>query len=78
MTALDMSILFGDIESAAILASAGGDPFHLLKMFSLSELFESLVMADKKGVKEIIASDPCLDVNQTFSALNLDEVNDEM
>ena len=70
MTALDMAILFGDMESTVILMSAGGDPFHLLKMFSLSDLFEGIVNVDKKRVKEVLAYDTDVDVNQQFSAFN--------
>jgi len=35
MTALDLAILNGDMESAAVLIAAGGDPDHFLKMLSL-------------------------------------------
>ena len=51
MTALDMAILNGDVESSAVLASAGGDPDHLMKMFALSDLYEVLVGAQRKGLK---------------------------
>ena len=71
MTALDMAILFGDVESTAVLASAGGDPFHLLKMFSLTELQDAIISVNKKRVKEILASDPHIDVNQMFSSFNV-------
>ena len=35
MTALDLAILNGDVESAAVLISRGGNPDHFVQMLSL-------------------------------------------
>lgn len=43
MTALDMAMLNGDIESTAILVCAGSDVNHLAKMFAVSDLYDPLV-----------------------------------
>jgi ankyrin repeat protein len=43
MTALDMAMLNGDIESAAILICAGADVNHLAKIFAVSDLYDPLV-----------------------------------
>lgn len=51
MTALDMAILNGDVESSAVLVSSGGDPDHLMKMFALSDLYEVLVLGQRKELK---------------------------
>ncbi len=39
MTALDLAILNGDVESSAVLTTAGGDPNHFLKMIALKEFY---------------------------------------
>jgi ankyrin repeat protein len=71
MTALDMAILNGDIESAAILTCAGADTKHLLRIFSLSDLYEPLSRAARKEVKEQLLYDEDLDVNASFSRFNI-------
>jgi ankyrin repeat protein len=70
LTALDMSILLGDIESTAVLVAAGGDYRHLMRTFALSELFDAIVTVDKKQVKQLLAYDVDLDVNQAFCEFN--------
>lgn len=58
MTALDMAILMGDVESTAQLLAAGADPDHLLKLFGLTDLYETTVIhPDKKKVRELLAED---------------------
>ena len=54
MTALDMAILNGDVESSTVLVSASGDPDHLMKMFALSDLYEVLVLGQRKELKVCI------------------------
>lgn len=71
MTALDMAILLGDVESTAILVAAGGDSNHLMKMFALTDLHEALVQLNKKQVKELLTFDTDIDVNQPFSQFNI-------
>lgn len=70
LTALDMAVLLGDIESTAILVSAGGDHRHLMKMFASSELYDAIVTFDKKQVKHLLAYDVDLDVSQPFCKLS--------
>ena len=67
MTALDMAILNGDVESSAILVSRGGDADHLMKMFALNDLYATLVAAQRRDLKELIHYDEDLDVNTPFS-----------
>lgn len=71
MTALDMAILLGDVESTAVLVAAGGDASHLVKMFALTDLYEAMTQPDKKLVKELLTYDTDLDVNQPFSQFNI-------
>lgn len=71
MTALDMAILLGDVESTAVLVAAGGDASHLVKMFALTDLYEAMAQIDKKQVKELLTYDTDLDVNQPFSQFNI-------
>lgn len=71
MTALDMAILLGDVESTAVLVAAGGDSNHLMKMFALTDLYEAIVQLDKKQVKEVLTFDSDVDVNQSFSQFNV-------
>ena len=67
MTALDMAILNGDVESSALLVSYGGDEDHLMKMFASSELYQAVSNQDKKAVKDLLTFDKDLDVNMPFS-----------
>ena len=67
MTALDMAILNGDVESTALLVSYGGDEDHLMKMFASSDLYECITQQDKKGLKDLLTFDRDLDVNMPFS-----------
>jgi ankyrin repeat protein len=58
MTALDMAILMGDVESTAQLLGAGADPDHLLKLFALTDLYEVTVLnPDKKKTQSLLADD---------------------
>lgn len=87
MTALDMAILNGDIESCAILVCAGADGNHLMKLCSLSDLYDPLTKASQKDVKNILMYDEHVDLNASFSRFNItgksgaqapqEEVNDE-
>lgn len=71
MTALDMAILNGDVESAALLVTYGGDDDHLMKMFALSDLYDAIVSHDKRALKDLLMYDHDLDVNMPFSRFNL-------
>ncbi len=42
LTPLDITMLNGDMESSAVLASAGADPNHLMKMLALKELYQAI------------------------------------
>ncbi|KAI0228407.1 hypothetical protein LSAT2_021116 [Lamellibrachia satsuma] len=75
MTALDMAILNGDVESSAVLVSSGGDPDHLMKMFALSDLYEVLVLGQRKELKDLLLYDENVDVNQPFSRFNITRRN---
>jgi len=70
LTALDMAILLGDIESTATLVTAGGDHRHLMKTFASSELFDAIVTFDKKQLKRLLTYDVDLDVNQPLCEFN--------
>lgn len=71
MTALDMAILNGYVESAAQLVCAGADPNHLLKMFASSDLYEAIVTMNHKQLKDLLNYDDDLDVNQPFLRFNI-------
>jgi hypothetical protein len=71
MTALDMAIMNGDVESAAQLVCAGCDSDHLLKMFASSDLYESIVTVNRKQLKELLNCDDDLDINQAFLRFNI-------
>ena len=71
MTALDMSILNGDVESSAQLVSAGGDPDHLMKMFALSDIYAAIAHGNKKEIKELLNYDQDLDLNLPFSRFSV-------
>ena len=72
MTPLDMAIVNGDIESAAVLVSvSGADPEHLLKMFALSDLHEALCRSRHARLRELLAYDADVNVNASFSRFNL-------
>ena len=71
MTALDMAILNGDVESTALLVSAGGDGNHLMKMFALTDLYEALTTQNRKEIKDLINYDRDLDINEPFSRFNI-------
>jgi len=78
MTALDMAILMGDVESTVLLTAGGGDSDHLMKLFALSDLYGHIVTnPDKKRVKELIDSDTYLDVNGFFSNFNVTKKTEE-
>jgi len=78
MTALDMAILLGDVESTVLLTAAGGDANHLMKLFALSDLYCNIaIKPDKKLVKELLASDPHLDVNGSFTNFNVTKKTEE-
>lgn len=72
MTALDMAILLEDVESTGHLVAMGADPQHLLKMFALSDLHEAIVTADKRILEKLISYDSDLDLNDCFSAFNVE------
>ena len=74
LTALDMAILLEDVESTGLLISFGGDPEHLLKMFALSDLHESICSGDKRLVEKLISYDADLDLNHHFSAFNVEVI----
>ena len=71
MTALDMAVLNGDVESSAQLVSAGGDPDHLMKMFALSDLYEAMVTKNKKELRELLTYDEDLDLNMALSRFSI-------
>jgi len=70
VTALDMAILLGDVESTAVLIAAGADASHLMKMFAMSDLYEGIVLVDKKRVKDLTTNDHDIDVNEPFTQFN--------
>ena len=51
MTALDLAILNGDVESSAVLAGAGADPNHFLKMIALKEFYHTVTKGQTKEAK---------------------------
>ena len=71
MTALDMAILNGDVESCAQLVAAGGDPDHLMKMFALSDMYAAIARANRKDIKELLTYDEDLDLNMPFSRFSV-------
>ena len=71
MTALDMAILNGDVESCAQLVAAGGDPDHLMKMFALSDIYAAIARGNKKEIKELLTYDEDLDLNMPFSRFSV-------
>ncbi len=78
LTPLDITMLNGDMESSAVLASAGADPNHLMKMLALKELYQAIVNNNRKEVKHLLTFDEDLDVNVPLSRFNLDsKSNDE-
>ena len=72
LTPLDITMLNGDMESSAVLASAGADPNHLMKMLALKELYQAIVNDQRKDVKQLLTYDEDLDVNLPFSRFNVD------
>ena len=72
LTPLDITMLNGDMESSAVLASAGGDPNHLMKMLALKELYLAIVNGQRKDVKQLLTFDEDLDVNLPFCRFNVD------
>jgi ankyrin repeat protein len=73
MTALDMAILMGDVESTAQLLAAGADPDHLLKLFALTDLYEVTVLhPDKKKTKDLLADDDKVSTEYLRCMKNLD------
>ena len=72
LTPLDITMLNGDMESSAVLASAGADPNHLMKMLALKELYQAVVNNQRKDVKQLLTFDEDLDVNLPFSRFNVD------
>ena len=72
LTALDMAMLMGDIESTAQLVDAGADPDHLIKLFAMSDLYNNItVRPDKKKVKDQLTSDDKLNINEPFTNFNV-------
>ena len=65
ITALDLAILHGDVDSAVLLVKAGADPEHLNKLMAATDLYHAITYVDKRKQKEVMA-DPDLDVNRTF------------
>lgn len=72
LTPLDITMLNGDMESSAVLASAGADPNHLMKMLALKELHQAIANNQRKEVKQLVTFDEDLDVNLPFSRFNID------
>ena len=67
MTALDMAILMGDVESTAQLLAAGADPDHLLKLFALTDLYEATVLhPDKKKTSSLLADDDKVSIFSSY------------
>jgi hypothetical protein len=67
MTALDMAILMGDVESTAQLLAAGADPDHLLKLFGLTDLYDVTVLhPDKKKTRDLLNDDDKVRTNSVF------------
>jgi len=74
LTALDMAVLLGDMESTAMLTAAGGNPDHLMQLFAMSDLYTHIVVRpDKKAVKALVTSDKHLDINDSWSDFNVQE-----
>lgn len=71
MTALDMAILNGDVESSAQLVAAGGDPDHLMKMFALSDIYAAIAHGNKREIKDLLSYDEDLDLNMPFSRFSV-------
>jgi ankyrin repeat protein/ribosomal protein L12E/L44/L45/RPP1/RPP2 len=72
MTALDMAILMGDIESTSQLLAAGADPDHLLKLFALTDLYDvTVIHPDKKKTRDLLDTDDKMDVNQPYATFNI-------
>ena len=72
LTPLDITMLNGDMESSAVLASAGADPNHLMKMLALKELYQAIINGQRRDVKQLLTFDEDLDVNLPFSRFNVD------
>jgi len=50
LTPLDMAVLLGDVESAALLVAVGADPDHLMTTFASSQLYDAVVDVDRQQV----------------------------
>jgi len=70
LTALDMAIVMGDVESTVMLLAAGGDPDHLLKLFAMTDLYKAITRPDKKKLRDLLNNDLPADVNGSFQAYN--------
>lgn len=71
MTALDMAVVMGDVESTVMLLAAGGDPDHLLKLFAMTDLYKAITRPDKKKIRDLLNNDPNVDVSGSFEACNV-------
>ena len=73
LTPLDIAILNGDVESAALLLARGANPDHLLSTLALFDLYQciSALRPDKKYIKDVLDHDKHLNVNQSFLSAHI-------
>lgn len=71
LTAMDMAIVMGDVESTVMLLAAGGDPDHLLKLYAMTDLYKAITRPDKKKLRDLLNNDPNVDADASFQACNI-------
>ncbi|CAD5120854.1 DgyrCDS9406 [Dimorphilus gyrociliatus] len=79
MTALDMAVLHGDIQSATQLTASGAQPLHLVRSLALNDLYCVLQSpSPKKDVKHLLCHDTHLDINMLLTKLNVSSKTDKL
>ena len=73
LTPLDIAILNGDVESAALLLSAGADSDHLMATLAFADLYKSIsaLRPDKKHIKDLLDYDKFLKINDSFTPAHI-------
>lgn len=79
MTALDMAVLHGDIQSVTQLTASGAQPLHLVRSLALNDLYCVLKSSSpKKDVKHLLCHDSHLDINTPLTRLNVSSKTDKL
>ena len=71
LTALDLAMICGDVQSTVQLIVAGASPNHLQRLVAMADVYRCITTKPKKKYVEQLIKENDLDVNETFTKFSI-------